>query len=322
MLNKAQEGRTGIQLFRFSRTSQSGHFCTIAALFILFMDLFSVSCRQEVLPPSPVSKLIFSACITPGTPATLEVVTFNAEGFPKAGYTSVTAMASLLKAIDPDVIAFQEIASSADFDRLTKLMEGWSGFINPTNNDQWDLAYLVKNSEVSVVPSSEKLLFTDDAWAFPRPPHELKLKHKSSGKEFYIVNLHLKCCQGSDNENSRKSASQKLKAYLDATKPDQPVIVLGDFNGTISSASPSENPFLNFIDDPVNYRFTDMEIAKGSPLWWSYPSYPSHIDHILVTNEIFSGIDTTEVLKASPCFPEYEAKISDHRPVELRMVFK
>jgi hypothetical protein len=65
--------------------------------------------------------------------------------------------------------------------------------------------------------------------------------------------------------------------------------------------------------------FTDMAIAKGSLLWWSYPSYPSHIDHIMVTDELFSEIDTVMVLKPEPCYSSWSEMISDHRPVELIM---
>lgn len=292
---------------------------------ILFLFVFGralVSCNKEIVPPSVDEVKTFSACVTSGASSSFEIVTFNAGGFPRDGYKSVDAMASLIKAIDPDVVAFQEIASVSDFDRFLKLLPGWTGYINPTNNDDWDLAYIFKTSEIEVRPESEKLLFVDDKWAFPRSPHEMMIKHKSSSRELFLINLHLKCCGGSDNENSRKSASVKLKSYIDASRSNQNVIVLGDFNDEILSLSSSENPFLNLVNDSENYRFADMKIAKGSTLWWSYPSYPSHIDHMVVTNELFSTIDTTFVIKVSPCFPSYESVLSDHRPLEARFKFR
>ncbi len=97
------------------------------------------------------------------------------------------------------------------------------------------------------------------------------------------------------------------------------MVVLGDFNDEITSADASENPFLNFIEDHENYWFADSEIAVGSALWWSYPSYPSHIDHILITNELVPMTDTTLVVKVSPCYPGYNSNISDHRPVGIRI---
>jgi endonuclease/exonuclease/phosphatase family metal-dependent hydrolase len=284
--------------------------------------LFFSSCRQESQPPSPDNPEVFATCVTKGSSRVFEIVTFNVEGFPKSSHISVTALASLIKAMDPDVVALQEVASEAGFNRLVKLLDGWTGYLNPVNNDEWNLAYLFKESETNVIAASGKLLFTDDTWAFPRSPFEIRIRHTPSAREVVLINLHLKCCSGSDNENSRKSASQKIKKYLDETMPNEAVVVLGDFNDEISSQATGENPFLNFVNDPSGYRFADMQIAKGSPLWWSYPSYPSHIDHILVTNELFPYVDTTMVIKASPCYPAYEEVISDHRPVVLRIDYE
>jgi len=288
-------------------------------LLIVTAAAVAGSCRRIPDPPSPDDISLFAACVIPGTTATIDIVSFNVEGFPKAGYTSVTALSALIKAMDPDIVALQEVASEADFNRLVKLMPGWTGIFYPINNDEWNLAYLLKNSETALINGSVRTLFEDDSWTFPRPPFEIMVEHKSSGRELLLINLHLKCCGGSDNESSRRSASHQLKEYLDQQRPDDAVVILGDYNDEITSTSESENPFLNFIQDAPSYTFADMAIAKGSQLWWSYPSWPSHLDHILVTDELAASIDTTLVIKASPCYPEYEEVLSDHRPVGIRI---
>jgi endonuclease/exonuclease/phosphatase family metal-dependent hydrolase len=288
-------------------------------LLIVAAAAVAGSCRRIPDPPSPDDTNLFAACVIPGTTATIDIISFNVEGFPKAGYTSVTALSALVKAMDPDIVALQEVASEADFNRLVKLMPGWTGVFYPINNDAWNLAYLLKNSETELIDGTVRTLFEDDFWAFPRPPFEIMIRHKPSDRELVLINLHLKCCGGSDNESSRRSASQQLKEYLDQQRSDDAVVMLGDYNDEITSASATENPFLNFIDDPLNYTFADMAIANGSKLWWSYPSWPSHIDHILVTDELAASIDTTLVIKASPCYPEYEEVLSDHRPVGIRI---
>ncbi len=288
-------------------------------IFILALATTAISCRRIPDPPSPDDASLFAACVIPGSSATIDIMTFNVQGFPMAGYTSVTALSALVKAIDPDAVALQEVASQADFNRLVKLMPGWTGAFYPIDNDDWNLAYLVKNAEMEIIPGSARTLFEDDSYAFPRPPFEIMIRHKASGRELLLINLHLKCCGGSDNESRRRSASQQLKDYLDRQRADDAVVMLGDYNDEITSASATENPFLNFIDDPSGYSFADMAIAAGSQLWWSYPSWPSHIDHILVTNELFADIDTTVVIKASPCYPDYSEVLSDHRPVGVRI---
>jgi endonuclease/exonuclease/phosphatase family metal-dependent hydrolase len=290
-------------------------------LWMLIVTLAAAgsSCHRVPDPPSPDDTSLFAACVTPGTSSTLNIVTFNAEGFPKEGYTSIAALSALIKSMDPDIVALQEVASEADFNRLVKLMPGWEGVFYPINNGDWNLAYLIKDSEAELISGTSRILFRDNTWAFPRPPFEIGVKYKPTGMELLLINLHLKCCGGADNESRRRAASEQLKEYLDVQHANDAVIMLGDYNDEISSSYQEENPFLNFIDDPSDYAFADMDIAMGSELWWSYPSWPSHIDHILVTNEVTSLVDTTVVFKVSPCYPDYQDVLSDHRPVGITL---
>lgn len=284
--------------------------------FLLF--LLPAGCRKTPELPSPEDSDIFVACTPfPGTNQSLDIVTFNIETFPINGYTSVIAVANLLKTIDADVYALQEIASQSGFNQLVDLMPGYSGLFYLINNSDWNLAYIFKTSEITVDQAATRLLFTDSQY-FPRPPYEVKIHHKPLKTDIYIINNHLKCCGGFENELSRRNASSLLKEYIDLQRPDDAVVMLGDLNDEITGTDYYENPFLNFINDPDNFAFADMHIANGSQLWWSYPSWPSHIDHILITNELFSFVDTTIVYKVSPCYSEYSANISDHRPVGVR----
>ena len=77
------------------------------------------------------------------------------------------------------------------------------------------------------------------------------------------------------------------------------------------------------LDDSENYLFTDMEIAQGNSNGWSYPSWPSHLDHILITNELFDNNLYVEVIRIDDFidggFSQYDQNISDHRPVALKL---
>jgi len=291
----------------------------IIIIVLVLSLIIPASCRKTPEPPLPDDTSDFDACIPfPGTDQTLDIVTFNVETFPLNGYTSVIAVASLLKTINADVYALQEVASEAGFNQLVALMPGYTGLFYLIDNSDWNLAYIFKTSEVNADESATRLLFTSSEY-FPRPPFEVKIHHNPSGADLYIINNHLKCCGGYDNETSRREASELLKNYIDTSRPNDAVVVLGDLNDEITDISIDENPFLNFINDPGDYRFADMTIAEGSILWWSYPSWPSHIDHILVTDELFSALDTTLVYKASPCYSDYSLNISDHRPVGIKL---
>jgi len=105
---------------------------------------------------------------------------------------------------------------------------------------------------------------------------------------------------------------------MDDKLSKEKVIVLGDFNDEIIPSDGTPPVFSNFISDSLNYAFTDMEIATGHPLYWSYPAWPSHIDHILITNELFDAHLSTQTLTYDLCEPSYLTKISDHRPLIIR----
>jgi endonuclease/exonuclease/phosphatase family metal-dependent hydrolase len=289
------------------------------AYIIILLTIIPLNrgCQKIENPPEPDSGINFSGCIIPGTSTTLEVVTFNIQSFPKQGSLTTDAVARLIKAIDPDIVALQELTSEAAFTSLLKKLPGWTGQYYLINNSDWNLAYLFKNSEIEFSPSSARLLFTGDFYAFPRPPMEVRITHKPTGISAWLLNLHLKASGGSDNIARRRDAAEKLHEYVETQRNNDPVIILGDWNDFITNSPQTTHPFHVFLSDPDSYRFTDMSIATGSTLWWSYPSWPSHLDHIMVTNELFSRVDTTMTYKPEPCYPSYATVISDHRPVGL-----
>ena len=80
---------------------------------------------------------------------------------------------------------------------------------------------------------------------------------------------------------------------------------------------------MNFINDIENYYFSDMYIAEGSSSDWSFPSWPSHLDHILITNELLHPNLEVQTLKLEHYIAggwgAYHTYISDHRPVGISL---
>ena len=81
----------------------------------------------------------------------------------------------------------------------------------------------------------------------------------------------------------RRVASEILYDYIQTNLSDQNVIVLGDLNTVIAPYQDSD--FEIFLDDPNHYAFADQAIAEDPNADWSYPSWPSQIDHILMSDE-------------------------------------
>lgn len=286
-------------------------------LLTLALSMLVASCHK---PPSGNNDGVdFSDCVISGSNSTFDIVTFNIKEYPLYNEETAELVADLIKQMDADIIALQEISSEAEFDKLVDRLIGWEGEYYPIDNSIWNLAYLYKVSEISIRENSARVLFRNDFWAFPRPPFEIEITHIPTGIEAILINNHLKCCEGSDNEERRRNAADSLHKYISTTYPDEPLIILGDLNDDISGNTYENNVFWTLVNDPGNFMFTDMDIARGTVSWWSYPSWPSHLDHICVSNELFQYIDTTIVNRPDRCFPDYDEIISDHRPVYLRL---
>ena len=153
-----------------------------------------------------------------------------------------------------------------------------------------------------------KKLFPGDNNGYPREAVEVDITHVN-GLSVKLINIHLKCC--GDSESRRADASVTLKDYLDNQNADGNVIVLGDFNDDILNGS----PFTNFLNDSNDYFFADKSIAEGASSGWSFPSWPSHIDHILCTDDLMDNFVTSQTLTLNDCVTNYNGVVSDHLPV-------
>ena len=285
----------------------------IQPVFVVFYALIGLSgCASDdrIQLQNPPAE-----CLREVASHTFDIITWNLQDFPKAGQETVEYVASVLSMQDADLVALQEISDSLSFQNLLKLLPGWEG--NYVYSRQGGLAFLYKTLEISDV-SEKGVLFTGDTYAFPRPVAALTAAYRNRAPVRFF-NLHLKCCGGGDNLNRRLHASEKLKAYLDSGFADQPLVVLGDFNDVLTAALPGDNPFLNFLSDSIHYRFADQAIARGSSDAWSYPLFPSHIDHILISDELFDAVLETGTIRLDGCQADFFDRITDHRPLMIRL---
>lgn len=292
--------------------------------WLLLVLLFLAACGsnedsvpdiEDNLPePQPLS---LANCPVAVSNETLDIVTWNIEQFPKTN-TTADMVEQIIEIYDVDVIALQEITSISVFNTLVASLEGWSGSITQVNGSNLMIGYLYKDREVTIEGAAfnlyeEPTVANNNAFTAFRRPYLMKVSH-INGLDLNMINIHLKCCSGS--ENRRRAASDLLKEYIDDNLPNEGVMMLGDFNDNIVDA---DNVFEVFLQDTENYRFTTLPIAEGPSSGWSYPSFPSQIDNILITNELFENEVSTEVISIDNCIPNYDGSISDHRPVIIRL---
>lgn len=256
-----------------------------------------------------------------GKEETLDIITWNIEHFPKSG-TTVEQVKEIILALNADIIAIQEVDDTAKFTKMVAELEGYDGCYG--NFYYVALGYIYKSS--LQVNKIEELFFGQ--WSvFPRPPYLLEVSY--AGERYSIINNHFKCCgdgtldttNENDEEYRRLRASDGLKNYIDTHLDSSKVIVLGDLNDVLEDQA-NNNVFQSFLDDSDNYKFSNWGIVQGSSSDWSYPSWPSHLDHILITNELFEQTDDAQVIKLDDymgSWNAYDSSISDHRPVGIHI---
>ena len=264
-----------------------------------------------------------------GTDSTFEVVSWNIEWFPKNGQVTADSVKTIIQSLAADVYALQEIDDTTLLKQVVSTIPGYACHFK--SSYYGGLAYVYNTNTVQVNKKYE--IYTSQPYwsAFPRSPQVLDLTFNN--EDYVIINNHFKCCgegtlntnDPNDEEMRRLSAVTLLKQYIDSLFIYERVIIVGDLNDILTD-SPNNNIFQSIIDDNLNYMFTDFPIALGNPIDFSYPSWPSHLDHILISDELFadflkpnSELSCIRIDDYMSSWNEYDYNISDHRPVGLKL---
>jgi exonuclease III len=247
----------------------------------------------------------------------IEIVTWNCEFFPAANDSTIKALSEIVKDIDSDIIAFQEIKKAGWFEKLMERLPEYS-YVISLQASFMDLAIIYKKELFDFVSHTE--LFSDNDYNFAgRPPLKLDLRDKKTNTEFSIINLHMKCCDS--GLKRRKKASQMLYDYVSNYQGHDNFIVLGDWNDDLKDAD-NEHCFTPFLNDN-NFYFVNNDIVWDLDQA-SYPKHPyfSFLDHILVHKSFISlesinNVITIPIDDYMNGYDIYETYISDHKPVLL-----
>jgi len=295
-----------------------------AIIILIIVLLIITACGKNTVLNTPD---IDPSSINFGTPQTLDVITWNLRTFPQG--TDLEALKQIILALNVDVIAFQEIMDYTTFIDMASDIPNYNACIYSAT-DTYRLAYLYDTRTVTV--NNQYTIYENDSNPFPRPPYILDITWENDN--YLIINNHLKAFGDNyidennnwDEEVRRRLACMKLDSYISTNLPNSKVIVLGDMNDQIVEP-PEYNVFLNFINKSDEYYFVDMPIAV-SPNYnnVSYPNSFSHIDHILITNELFADFEQggsyCKTILAENWmlnWNTYSSTISDHRPVGIRL---
>jgi len=269
--------------------------------------------------------------------STFKITTWNTEWLscsingPTDEQLQVNNVAKVIKALDVDVVALQEVGTSSAYSTIDTLVRRlgneWGGSIIPwsADNCSQNQGIIYKKSKIQFVSASlMSNAGTSYNWSSGRFPvlYNLNLVVGNSTVPVALINIHAKAMSDESSYARRKAASLSLKALLDGNSYNtKNVILLGDFNDYLagtqcSSCSPAESPYKNFVDDTQNY--------KGLTGGLYDPNYNSPvIDNIIISDELFDNYSNAVLREttAAQVVPNFTSTTSDHYPISATFSF-
>jgi len=239
-------------------------------------------------------------------------------------------IAQVILNVDADIIALQEIGTSASFATVNELVSilgsGWAGKIVPWNADNCsqNQAIIYKTSKVQSIGSS---LITDGgsnyAWSSGRYPvlYQVKFLTDEGEKEVWLINIHAKAYSDYTSYSRRLAASQSLKQLLDSgAYRTRRIVLIGDYNdylvGTMCGSA-NDSPYKNFMDDTQNFRGLTQGLYDT---YWHSPV----IDNIIISNELFANYVANSALRdvaSTSSIYNYRYTTTDHYPISVLLQF-
>ncbi|HEY4219699.1 MAG TPA: endonuclease/exonuclease/phosphatase family protein [Myxococcota bacterium] len=303
------------------------------ARFLVLAVLMSGGCSSGRLSESDAGVLAppDDGTVDPiGSNASLDVGAWNLKNFPcgnasdsstcRTGSDGTPALdASLMQALAPDLLSVEEIDSEDAFNQVVSLWPGRTGILS--THTYFDGSYqkvgFIYDSAVLVADNSA-LLFEDDD-SFPRPPLEVHFTWTGAGAPLHFVAIvvHLKAGEEAADIARRGASFVTLEQHLEdlARNDDENVIVMGDFNETLTSTSGLEN-FAPFLGNAA-YDVRTAEIAENGAV--SFLPSGVELDHIITTAPFASAIGArqAEIPPLDHDVSDYLGRVSDHLPVFL-----
>lgn len=275
-----------------------------------------------------------------GTAATFDVATWNVEWFGDTGNgpsdeaLQLQRVREVISGAEVDLWAVQEVVEAAAFSSLVAGLPGYAGFLanDPSveGGAQWYSDFGDREQKVGLVYRSSavevlgaKIVLEDRDFEFAgRPPLEVRVRVTTGAAplDAVIVVLHAKAGAAVADWDRRRVAAGALREYLDATWPEFPVWVIGDFNDDVdtSIAPGQETPYAPFLLAGSGWAFPTAALSQAGIS--STVDYPDVIDHHLLSDEALAYYQagSAEAWRLDALVPRYGDTTSDHFPVLAR----
>ena len=256
----------------------------------------------------------------------LDIMTWNMERFPLKGSSTMKAVAEIIQDLDVDIIGVQEVIKIGDFAEMMSWIPEYD-FVLSRQSSFLEQAIIYKKNMFTVLGQDEPFAF-DDYYFAGRPPLVVDFLYSCGNikQEICVINMHLKCC--GDGLYRRQQSMKQLHGFLmeKVASGKNKIIAVGDWNDELQDTGIYQS-FSPFINDREHFLFVTEKIVNDSTQQ-SYPSWPSFLDHIMISNgfiDLFEEQGTIRSVNIDEWiggWSEYKNLISDHRPILLSLPIK
>ena len=280
---------------------------------------------------------------------TLEIGTFNIQWFPckdngemmakygidlkyppKGQTTDVRALFNLLKELDIELLALNEIV---DVQMVTDSAKKYLGdefkFIYSPEGGSQKVGFLYDSSVLELVGNPEtyaNILLKPDSRL--RPAFRAYFKSKPNGFDFHAIVVHLKASpRGWDQRQRQLQLLEGLLASLPEDSKDADIILLGDMNNVTTAGAGEFKPMMEKLgfywasseleNVPTNYWKPDWKINRiqGSAIDHIFVSSDAKVEYVENTTTVGGVCKLGAAEYQNDAIPEYFNVISDHCPV-------
>ncbi len=265
----------------------------------------------------------------------------------------IANVGKVMQTIGADVFAVQEVSDDDAVVELKNLLTGyetilanrWSYSFNPPdpNFPPQKIGFVYNTSTMQLV--SSRVMFAklyDDIregivtlpnyptgssssfWSSGRLPFiaTFDVAIQGTTKRIHMINIHAKSGSAPADYNRRLYDVNVLYDSLTTHYGDDNIILIGDLNDDVDTSIRSgfESTYKMFVDDDVNFKTLTYSLSVGGGA--SFPSSGSFLDHIIISNELFSSYieSSTAIEDPRTYIPNYVSNTSDHLPVSARFL--
>lgn len=279
--------------------------------------------------------LLLLLLLSSTTWAKWSVATYNIRNFDsdnREGPTDLTELGRIIKSVQSDVMAFEEVVNVPAFQKLVKdNLPGYSYEISSCGGmgkQQLAVVYNLKTFEFLSM-AEDRTFSGSDSCGSLRPVLLVDLVHKETKKIYTFGVVHLKAGGSSSAHSQRWKQYQKLVS-LTKRYAQKNLILLGDFNTT--GYSIKDDDFVRFEDFIGDAKMRSMTETLNCTSYWNggkglLEFQPSILDHIVIQDKQANAVEGVKIgshcakLNCRPATPNelgpsFES-VSDHCPVQV-----